>query len=273
MELNIGDEVRFLNDVGGGKVSGFQKGGIVLVEDEDGFEMPVMASEVVLVSPKEEKIAPAAATLPKKESKPEKPTEPTEEDIKIAELKEMFRQDKIKKDAAEARNKANAEQLAAKERVQARVQAAKETEEKETLEARIIRLEMEVRRLQTRLERLETAKAIREKAKADMTIQKETVRKQPDNTLEVDLHAHELLDTTAGMDARDIKAYQLKTVRDTLEKNAKEKGRKIIFIHGNGEGVLRKAILDMLRRDFPKYETQDASFQQYGFGATMVTVR
>ena len=31
--LNIGDKVRFLNDVGGGKVSGFQKGGIVLVED------------------------------------------------------------------------------------------------------------------------------------------------------------------------------------------------------------------------------------------------
>ncbi len=262
MELNIGDEVRFLNDVGGGKVSGFQKGGIVLVEDEDGFEMPVMASEVVLVSPKEEKIAPAAAPQPKKEPKPEKPTEPTEEDIKIAELKEMFRQDKIKKDAAEARAKADAEQ-----------QAAKEAEERESLEARVIRLEMEVRRLQIRIERLEAAKAIREKVKADMTIQRETVRKQPDNTLEVDLHAHELLDTTAGMDARDIKAYQLKTVRETLEKNAKEKGRKIIFIHGNGEGVLRKAILDMLRRDFPKYETQDASFQQYGFGATMVTVR
>lgn len=262
MELNIGDEVRFLNDVGGGKVSGFQKGGIVLVEDEDGFEMPVMASEVVLVSPKEEKIAPAAAPQPKKEPKPEKPTEPTEEDIKIAELKEMFRQDKIKKDAAEARAKADAEQ-----------QAAKEAEERESLEARVIRLEMEVRRLQIRIERLEAAKAIREKVKADMTIQRETVRKQPDNTLEVDLHAHELLDTTAGMDARDIKAYQLKTVRETLEKNAKEKGRKIIFIHGNGEGVLRKAILDMLRRYFPKYETQDASFQQYGFGATMVTVR
>ena len=273
MELNIGDEVRFLNDVGGGKVSGFQKGGIVLVEDEDGFEMPVMANEVVLVSPKEQKIAPAAAPLPKKEPKPEKPSEPTEEDIKIAELKEMFRQDKIKQGVAEARAKADAEQQAAKERVQARVQAAKEAEEQESLEARVIRLEMEVRRLKMRLERLEAAKAIREKTKADMMVQRETVRKQKDNTIEVDLHAGELLDTTAGMDARSIKEYQLKTVRDTLRSHASEKGRKVIFIHGNGEGVLRRAILDLLRREFPKCDTQDASFQQYGFGATMVTIR
>ena len=36
MDINIGDKVRFLNDIGGGIVSGFQKGGIVLVQDEDG---------------------------------------------------------------------------------------------------------------------------------------------------------------------------------------------------------------------------------------------
>lgn len=47
--MNIGDKVRFLNDVGGGKIVGFDKGGLVLVEDEDGFEMPVRQSDVVVV--------------------------------------------------------------------------------------------------------------------------------------------------------------------------------------------------------------------------------
>ena len=47
--FNIGDKVRFLNDIGGGKVSGFQKGGIILVEDDDGFEIPVREQEVVLI--------------------------------------------------------------------------------------------------------------------------------------------------------------------------------------------------------------------------------
>ena len=56
MTLNIGDKVRFLNDVGGGTVAGFQRGGIVLVEDADGFEIPVREQEVVLVSSSESKL-------------------------------------------------------------------------------------------------------------------------------------------------------------------------------------------------------------------------
>ena len=36
--MKIGDKVRFLSEVGGGRVSGFQGKDIVLVEDEDGFE-------------------------------------------------------------------------------------------------------------------------------------------------------------------------------------------------------------------------------------------
>lgn len=47
--MNIGDKVRFLNDIGGGKIVGFDKGGLVIVEDEDGFEMPVRQDNVVVV--------------------------------------------------------------------------------------------------------------------------------------------------------------------------------------------------------------------------------
>lgn len=47
--MKIGDKVRFLSEIGGGRVAGFQGKNIVLVEDEDGFQMPMLISEVVVV--------------------------------------------------------------------------------------------------------------------------------------------------------------------------------------------------------------------------------
>ena len=47
--MKIGDKVRFLSEVGGGRVSGFQGKDIVLVEDEDGFDVPMRITEVVII--------------------------------------------------------------------------------------------------------------------------------------------------------------------------------------------------------------------------------
>lgn len=47
--MKIGDQVRFLSEVGGGKVAGFQGKNIVLVEDEDGFQVPMRMTEIVVV--------------------------------------------------------------------------------------------------------------------------------------------------------------------------------------------------------------------------------
>ena len=47
--MKIGDKVRFLSEMGGGKVAGFQGKDIVLVEDEDGFEIPMRINDVVVV--------------------------------------------------------------------------------------------------------------------------------------------------------------------------------------------------------------------------------
>ena len=66
---------------------------------------------------------------------------------------------------------------------------------------------------------------------------------------------------------------QLDEFRKTMNENINRKGAKIVFIHGKGEGVLRKAILDELKRKYPRCEAQDASFREYGFGATLITVR
>ena len=47
--MKIGDKVRFLSEVGGGVVTGFQGKNIVLVEDADGFDIPMPINECVVI--------------------------------------------------------------------------------------------------------------------------------------------------------------------------------------------------------------------------------
>lgn len=98
-------------------------------------------------------------------------------------------------------------------------------------------------------------------------------RKGDEDIVVVDLHIDTLLDSTSGMSHIDILNYQLKVFRDTLAAYKNKKGQKIVFIHGKGEGVLRHAIVNELNYRYKKYQYQDASFQEYGYGATQVTVR
>ncbi len=102
---------------------------------------------------------------------------------------------------------------------------------------------------------------------------KAPLRRQQGDILVVDLHASEVLDTTAGMSSADILNYQLDVFRRTLDEHKNAKGKKIVFIHGKGEGVLRQALIQELRYKYKKYTYQDASFQEYGYGATQVTIR
>ena len=54
--IKIGDNVRFLNAVGGGKVTRIEeKKGLVYVEDEDGFEVPALERECVVIQAVNEK--------------------------------------------------------------------------------------------------------------------------------------------------------------------------------------------------------------------------
>lgn len=90
--------------------------------------------------------------------------------------------------------------------------------------------------------------------------------------LEVDLHINELLDNTAGLSNSDMLEVQLKTFRRVMDENLSKKGRKIVFIHGKGEGVLRNALIKELKHKYKGCLYQDASFREYGFGATLVTI-
>lgn len=101
---------------------------------------------------------------------------------------------------------------------------------------------------------------------------KENKKKEKKKIIEIDLHINELLDNIKGMTNAQILEYQLDTFNRVMHEHKQNKGQKIVFIHGKGEGVLRKSILDELKKKFKKAEVQDASFREYGFGATMVTI-
>ena len=68
--MKIGDKVRFLSEVGGGRVSGFQGKNIVLVEDEDGFEIPMQVRDVVVIEDTATPQPPAPLQLPRGGGKP-----------------------------------------------------------------------------------------------------------------------------------------------------------------------------------------------------------
>lgn len=75
------------------------------------------------------------------------------------------------------------------------------------------------------------------------------------------------------MSNSEILNYQLDKFREVMEQYKNKREQRIVFIHGKGDGVLRKALLDELKRKYSNCRHQDASFQEYGFGATMVTIK
>lgn len=244
MNINIGDTVRFLREVGGGKVTGFRKGGLILVEGEDGFEIPMLESDLVVIPNEANKY------------------NTTEKN-------------------GETASTINASVLG-KQKLQSSCDNIPETlfdrdynyTAKETLEERVVRLESMVRKLSRRLDEIKAANALRQHARAAIPPANVTLDKKlgKDEVVEIDLHAHALLDSTDGLSATEIKDYQMNVFRETMELYRRDKGRRIVFIHGNGDGVLRKAILTELKYTYKNCRHQDASFQQYGFGATMVTI-
>lgn len=97
-------------------------------------------------------------------------------------------------------------------------------------------------------------------------------QRSTDDPLVIDLHADVLLETTAGLSSGDILRYQLDFFHRTMKEHSRERGRRLIFIHGKGDGILRSAIERELRHKYKACRYQDASFREYGYGATQVTL-
>ncbi len=381
--MKIGDQVRFLSEKGGGRVVGFQKGGIVLVEDADGFEIPMLATELVVVGnenydtarmvqkheAKKNNTSSVKALLNTGDSDEAADSEEEEEfDFSKVTFKAPVEERKggnqlsaylafvpldakmlsqcqfecyfvndsnyymrytllaaegnswvlkyhgeIEPNTKEFLYELGREDLNTLDRVAVQVMAYKKEKAfvlKPTIDVQLridpikfFKLHSfkendffeQPALLYTIIENDQVARALvvdpqqlkremyakngnsHESKDAQEQVKKEKreikKRRGDEDVVVVDLHAHELLETTAGMSASDILSYQLEVFRKTLAQYKGKRGQRIIFIHGKGEGVLRRAIVNELAYRYKQYQYQDASFQEYGYGATQVTIK
>jgi hypothetical protein len=353
--VKIGDRVRFLNSVGGGIVRKFQSKDIVLVEEEDGFETPVLARECVVVEtvssetnlPEIKKQAPSAPAPiiireePEADDDYDYSDDETPEGEALTVLLAFLPQDSRQMQstdydaylvndsnyflhyniatlsAGEAITQSNGTiepntkfnfgtlnkdslndwarisvQLLAFKKKKYQLKSPLDVELKlnpvkfyklhsfiendyfkqDALIVEVVKQDMPVSALNIDPQQLKDALGQR-KDEVHRRTRIEKHASVKNEVLEVDLHIDELLDTTVGMTNADMLQYQLDKFNQVLEENKNRKGHKIVFIHGKGEGVLRNEIMKQLKSKYSGYYVQDASFREYGFGATMVTIR
>jgi hypothetical protein len=99
------------------------------------------------------------------------------------------------------------------------------------------------------------------------------IRTGGSDTMEVDLHIEALREDYSSLSNGDMLRIQMNCFRSALEDAIRNKVKRIVFIHGVGNGTLKLEIRNELKRNYPECTSQDASFKEYGFGATMVHLR
>lgn len=90
---------------------------------------------------------------------------------------------------------------------------------------------------------------------------------------EIDLHIDALTDNSEGMSSGEILDMQMARFTTVLEGAIKAKTKRVVFIHGVGNGKLKHEIRKTLERKYSKLRFQDASFKDYGYGATLVILK
>ncbi len=96
--------------------------------------------------------------------------------------------------------------------------------------------------------------------------------KRKGESMEIDLHIHELLDKHNHMSNGEIIQIQLQHFERTLRMAESKKIARVIYIHGIGQGVLRAEIRKMLHDYYPHFTFMDGPYSEYGYGATEVRI-
>ncbi|MCQ2973417.1 MAG: DUF2027 domain-containing protein [Bacteroidales bacterium] len=121
------------------------------------------------------------------------------------------------------------------------------------------------------LENKDINKIVREKEQKSHV--NKSIKPESDKLI-IDLHITELIDDERGMSAKEILDLQMKTFREKMDASIKNPHiKKVVFIHGKGNGTLKLEVRKELDRKYRKYSYQDASFEEYGGGATLVYVK
>ncbi len=119
------------------------------------------------------------------------------------------------------------------------------------------------------IEKNEEKLAEQKESQVQLKSARKSVKKKID-IMEVDLHIQELIDEEKGLSNENLLEIQLKKFEESLEEAIQQRIKKIVFIHGVGQGRLKHEIIKKLENNYPKLRYQDASFKEYGYGATMV---
>ncbi|HRP00538.1 MAG TPA: Smr/MutS family protein [Flavobacteriales bacterium] len=88
---------------------------------------------------------------------------------------------------------------------------------------------------------------------------------------EVDLHLHELVEDERTLSDGEKLEFQLRYFERALESAIRNGKRKLIVIHGVGEGVLREEVRRILQY-YDGVQFHDADMRRYGTGATEVVI-
>ena len=91
-----------------------------------------------------------------------------------------------------------------------------------------------------------------------------------DAHMEVDLHIHELVEDQRGLADGAKLAIQMAHFDRMMDIAKREKLRRIVFIHGVGQGVLRHQIRTALDQHHPDCNYREGDPRRYGSGATEV---
>ena len=344
--MKVGDKVRFLNAVGGGVVRSVISKTMVNVEDYDGFEVPTLMSELVVVddsvSMDSEKRFAKRDVAPEKEEKAPEKEQPKAEPRYVAgkdtpscylafvpqneanpvdgELKVYLVNDsnnfvlynyshlknKLYRSVESGKMNPNSKRylesftrMDLNELPELQFQLLFFREEMSRMEAPLVKslrlnpvkfyrqnsyektryfaqnaivhslfeadLETEIAKLSDH----DLTQIVKEKEEVKVEV-KRTVSPE---LVEIDLHIHELIDDTRGLANHEMLEIQMGRFRNELETAIANGTRKIVFIHGIGNGTLKQELRKELSSKYKKYYFQDASFKEYGYGATMVILK
>jgi Domain of unknown function (DUF2027)/Smr domain len=117
-------------------------------------------------------------------------------------------------------------------------------------------------------------KFIIQKKRKDNISKKPTIKSAINTEIEeVDLHIEKLTDNYSTLSNAEILDIQMSKFTIALDGAIRNNVKKIVFIHGVGNGKLKYEIRKALETKYSKYRFQDASFKEYGYGATMVMLK
>lgn len=112
----------------------------------------------------------------------------------------------------------------------------------------------------------------RRKLKGETARPGKTTRRGPEGDVaEVDLHLHEIVEDETRLDEGERLAFQIRYFERALNAAIRDGKRKLIVIHGVGEGVLREEVRKVLQY-YDHVRFHDADMRRYGSGATEVEI-